>query len=80
MSQSAEPPWGVERTNVACPACGVAPRVGQMWACQPDGCGALFDTFATRARCPGCDAQFPWTECLACGGRFAHVAWYRGTR
>jgi hypothetical protein len=47
-----------------------------MWMCAPDGCGALFDTFETRARCPQCDAQFSWTACLACGQASAHQAWY----
>jgi hypothetical protein len=46
------------------------------WICAPDGCGGSFDTFATRARCPHCDAHFAWTMCPACGKASAHAAWY----
>lgn len=67
------------RRDVACPACGFAPFVGLQWTCSPDGCGGAFDTFATRARCPHCDAQFAWTACPACGKISAHQAWYRHT-
>lgn len=71
-------PFGSARPGLACPGCGAAPRVGQRWVCDPDGCGSTFDTFATRGACPACGARFPWTECLACGARFSHAAWYRG--
>ena len=66
-----------ERAGVRCPACGVAPVVGQQWVCSPDGCGASFDTFETGARCPACAAVFSWTDCPTCGRRSAHAAWYR---
>ena len=52
---------GEPRQDIACPGCGFAPFVGMQWSCSPDGCGGTFDTFATRARCPHCDAQFAWT-------------------
>ena len=65
-----------ERPSVRCPACHVSPLVGQMWVCGPDGCGAFFDTFETRARCPECGAVFSWTDCPSCGRRTAHAAWY----
>ena len=71
------PTWSEPRPNVACPACGVSPYVGQQWSCSPDGCEGSFDTFETGARCPHCDAQFAWTDCPACGQRTAHRAWYR---
>lgn len=67
------------RPGIACPACGVAPRIGTQWACGPDGCGAPFDTFETRARCPRCGAQFTWTWCPSCGKASAHRAWYRAS-
>jgi DNA-directed RNA polymerase subunit RPC12/RpoP len=67
---------GQRRDGIACPACGFVPVKGMMWMCAPDGCGALFDTFETRARCPQCDAQFSWTACLACGKASAYQAWY----
>jgi len=47
------------------------------WLCAPDGCGGTFDTFATHARCPHCNAQFAWTACPGCGKSSAHRAWYR---
>jgi rubrerythrin len=50
---------------------------GALWRCAPDGCGAIFDTFETRARCPACQAQFAWTACPSCRAVSAHAAWYR---
>jgi len=69
--------WGEVRSDIVCPSCAYSPRVGMQWSCGPDGCGGLFDTFATRARCPHCSAQFAWTMCPACGKASAHQAWYR---
>lgn len=69
--------FGAQRTNVACPGCGFAPFVGMQWFCGPDGCGGMFDTFASRAKCPHCEAQFQWTMCPACGKTHSHAAWYR---
>ena len=65
------------RPDVACPGCGYEPMPDDRWVCAPDGCGHHWDTFATGARCPECDAQFPWTTCPRCGETFAHRAWYR---
>ena len=62
--------------DVACPGCGYRPPVGLQWVCSPDGCGGMFDTFATRAQCPHCEARFAWTMCPACEKAFAHRAWY----
>ena len=63
--------------NVACPHCGDVPTEYDRWICAPDGCGHSWNTFATRARCPECGAQFAWTACLRCGRISAHEAWYR---
>jgi hypothetical protein len=68
---------GEPRSDIACPACGFSPAVGMQWVCSPDGCGGMFDTFATRARCPHCEAQFAWTACPSCHKASAHRAWYR---
>ena len=65
------------RAGIACPHCGWQPSVGAQWVCAPDGCGTSWDTFETRARCPGCGARFPWTDCHACGRRSPHEDWYR---
>lgn len=71
---------GEPRTAIRCPACNAHPVSGAAWFCGPDGCGGVFDTFATRGRCPHCDAQFAWTQCLSCGRVSAHTAYYpRGT-
>ena len=70
--------YGVQRPDVACPRCGYVPVTGESWRCSPDGCGALFDTFETHAKCPRCDATFSWTACPACGKISAHRAWYLG--
>jgi Zn-dependent protease len=53
------------RDGFACPWCKAAPPLGQFWKCGQ--CGTAFDTFATRAVCPQCAAQFPVTRCLDCG-------------
>ena len=65
------------QSNVACPGCNYAPNESDRWMCAPDGCGHLWDTFATGAKCPSCGAQFPWTACPACAQTFPHKAWYR---
>jgi hypothetical protein len=65
------------RQDIACPECGFAPCKGMIWMCAPDGCGGAFDTFETRAKCPHCEAQFAWTQCLSCGKVSTHKAWYR---
>jgi Zn-dependent protease len=49
----------------ACPACQTAPPVGHFWLCGQ--CRKSFDTFASRAVCPHCGAQFAVTRCLDCG-------------
>jgi hypothetical protein len=73
---TAAAPFGHPRAGIACPGCGLSPRVGTMWVCAPDGCGAAFDTFATQGRCPNCDARFTWTQCPHCHRSSAHEAWY----
>ena len=67
------------RPDVACPGCGYVPTAGDRWMCAPDGCGALWDTFETGARCPDCGAKFVWTACPGCHRAFRHQSWYRNT-
>ena len=69
-------PFGTERNDIACPSCGAHPIAGTQWVCAPDGCGGSFDTFASRGRCPHCDAQFTWTQCPRCDRVSAHPAFY----
>ncbi|MGA2635366.1 MAG: site-2 protease family protein [Terracidiphilus sp.] len=52
------------REGFACPSCRMAPPVGARWKCGH--CGQLFDTFETRAKCPGCGVQYDTTMCLHC--------------
>jgi Zn-dependent protease len=49
----------------ACPACKVAPPVGNFWVCAR--CKLGFDTFQTQAVCPSCATRFSVTKCLDCG-------------
>src|SRR4051812_33960828 len=65
------------RPGIACPFCSFSPHVGLQWRCWPDGSGGDFDTFATQAKCPHCEAQFPWTQCPACHKTSPHKNWYR---
>ncbi len=48
----------------ACPSCKEAPRVGDFWRC--DQCGTPFDTFASGATCPNCNARFATAGCPDC--------------
>lgn len=53
------------RAGFACPACHAAPPTGAFWLCRH--CRTRFDTFATGAICPRCQARFEVTACLQCG-------------
>jgi Zn-dependent protease len=53
------------RPGYACPVCHQPAVMGAVWRCAK--CLAVFDTFETRAVCPGCGTQFPVTRCLDCG-------------
>jgi Zn-dependent protease len=61
------------REGFACPRCATAPPLGEFWKCGR--CGQPFDTFATRAACPHCAAQFSGTKCLDCGGVHPMSEW-----
>ena|SRR5215203_6672743 len=73
---------GFER--VRCPLCEWRPSPSSTWCCNGEGtpeppftwCGTLWNTFATRGRCPGCQHQWKWTSCLQCHGFSLHVDWY----
>ena len=68
---------GGGRPDVACPGCAYVPSPYDRWVCAPDGCGHMWDTFETRAKCPECGALFPWTTCPGCSKTYPHAAWYR---
>ncbi len=61
------------RNGFVCPECGSAPPVGELWKCGQ--CGRSFDTFETRAACPGCGTQYPATTCQDCGRTHAMGEW-----
>ena len=61
------------RDGFACPRCHTAPPVGPYWKCGQ--CGQPFDTFESRGTCPYCQAQFPVTRCLDCGGLHPLSEW-----
>ena len=57
----------------ACPACKSAPLVGAFWMCHL--CRTPFDTFATGAVCPQCQARFETTGCGQCGASRPLTEW-----
>ena len=63
------------REGFVCPDCHTAPPVGTFWLCGR--CHKPFDTFATRATCPHCDAQYAVTRCPECGGTRPMTEWER---
>jgi DNA-directed RNA polymerase subunit RPC12/RpoP len=71
-------------TGIRCPQCDWRPSGSSRWCCiwyespEPrfDACGAEWNTFTTRGRCPGCGHQWRWTSCLRCGEWSPHEDWY----
>jgi Zn-dependent protease len=61
------------RHGYACPDCGTAPPVGDLWKCAQ--CQQPFDTFQTGAVCPYCATQFGGTRCLDCGSMHSIREW-----
>lgn len=70
--------------RIRCPICFWHPDANSRWCCSAEGtpeppfpsCGTIWNTFATRGRCPGCQHQWQWTSCLLCGEASLHEAWY----
>jgi hypothetical protein len=62
-------------SGIRCPACKWRPTRSDTWACSP-GCGAVWNTFATRGECPGCRRHWSKTQCTRCGVWSEHEAWY----
>ncbi|MCW5962172.1 MAG: hypothetical protein KIS76_18575 [Pyrinomonadaceae bacterium] len=70
--------------RIRCPKCAWNPKKESRWYCMPagppefflNGCGAVWNTFETGGRCPGCGHQWRWTTCLSCGKDSLHKDWY----
>lgn len=60
---------------VACPQCSYQPADDDVWQCD---CGHLWNTFATKGRCPACSKTHDTTACPACDAASEHNAWYGG--
>jgi len=65
----------IDGLRIRCPACAWEPADSDRWYCSP-GCGWGWNTFHTRALCPGCAKQWTYTVCLSCSVASAHEAWY----
>ncbi|HZO19538.1 MAG TPA: hypothetical protein VFB46_11175 [Gemmatimonadaceae bacterium] len=61
--------------KIYCPVCEYHPRATDRWQCRP-GCYTIWNTFETRAVCPGCSKQWRDTWCPACGVASPHEDWY----
>lgn len=70
--------------KIRCPHCRWQPDASSRWFCSDcdapeffyNSCGAMWNTFETRGKCPGCNHQWRWTSCLRCGGWARHEDWY----
>ena len=78
-------PGVVDRfSRIRCPLCQWHPKPSSVWACEsygtPEpyfgGCGTIWNTFATRGKCPGCSHQWRWTSCPHCDRWSPHDDWY----
>jgi hypothetical protein len=61
--------------RIYCPLCTWEPHPDDRWVCAP-GCFTVWNTFETRARCPGCAKQWRFTACHACHVMSPHEEWY----
>ena len=64
------------RMGLKCPSCGMAPPIGNYWACA--NCHQQFDTFETAGRCPHCATQYNTTTCLDCRRSAPQHEWTAG--
>jgi hypothetical protein len=72
-------------SRIRCPLCKWQPQKSSRWWCTDanfpeffyEACGANWNTFDTRGRCPGCAHQWRWTTCLRCGENSLHDSWYK---
>lgn len=66
------------KIHISCPKCGWEPDETSRWQCSV--CGTLWNTFETRAHCPGCGKIYEETACPrrrgGCGQMSPHADWY----
>jgi hypothetical protein len=62
--------------RIYCPKCEYEPDASDVWMCNPEGCGTLWNTFDTGGRCPGCSTYWRKTCCPACARWSPHEDWY----
>lgn len=61
--------------KIYCSLCAYHPHASDRWICDP-GCSHVWNTFETRARCPGCSKQWRVTACPSCNVLSPHEDWY----
>jgi hypothetical protein len=61
--------------QIYCPVCEYHPSASDRWQCRP-GCFTVWNTFETRALCPGCSKQWRHTWCPSCSVSSLHDDWY----
>ena len=62
-------------SGIRCPSCKWRPTRSDTWVCSP-GCGEVWNSFATRGECPGCQLNLSQTQCTRCCVWSDHDAWY----
>ena len=70
----------MDRIRIACPHCSWEPDGGRHWYCA---CGAVYDVFATNARCPKCTNEIENVQCMpselgGCHRESPYMDWIRG--
>ncbi len=68
----------MQKVRISCPGCGWEPGENCRWTCTV--CKTVWNTFETRAHCPGCGKVYDETVCLkskgGCGKVSRHADWY----
>lgn len=71
--------------KIRCPKCNWEPDGQPYWMCsnmlrgprgEPIPCGCVWNTFATRGKCPDCHFQWKDTKCPRCHKWSKHRDWY----
>lgn len=69
----------MKKVHISCPKCGWEPDETCKWRCSV--CKTVWNTFTTKADCPGCGKVYEDTICLkskgGCGQISPHKDWYQ---